>query len=163
MNRQQRRQSQHKRTTLRQIHRADPTAALALLHIARPYEPGEMVDEHLITQAAYERLRDGTGTEDDFDRVSMILNVGLVRAEQVQNGELLIETIQRAQVCMQSMKARYLRGLRFGFDAAGLREVPYALEAYTQLMDASSPLQMKLAIQEAFRRISNGDLLEIPK
>lgn len=163
MNRAQRRAAQHKRHTLHNIHRhqVDPTAGLRVLHLARPYEDGEMVDEHLITQAAFERLRDGGGSEEDFDRVAMILNVGLVRAEEVDNGALLVETMQRAQEAMVRMQARYQRGLRFGFDAQGLADVPPALEAYTQLMDLSSPLQMKQAIQEAFRRITGGEVLGV--
>lgn len=161
MNRAQRRAAQHKRTTLRTIHRADPTAALRLLHNARPYEAGEMVEEHLKTRASYERLRDGQGDEEDFDRLGMMLNIGLVRSEDITHGELLVHTMQKAQEAMARMKARYLRGLRFGFDAEGLASVPEALDAYETIMDASSPLQMKQAIQEAYYRISNGDVLHI--
>ena len=139
--------------------RHDPLAPLRLLNTARPYEPGEMIEEHVATKAAYIRLRDGDGTEDDFDRVSMILNVGLLRSEQID--PLLVETMQRAQWAMARMKDRYLRGLRFGCDAQGLQDIPQALDAYETVMDASSPLQMKLAIQGAYARIANGDLLEI--
>lgn len=60
-------------------------------------------------------------------------------------------------------KDRYLRGLPFGFDALGLQQVPDALDAYEAIVDASSPQQLKLAIREAYRRITNGDLLEITK
>lgn len=35
------------------------------------------------------------------------------------------------------------------------------IDAYETVMDASSPLQMKLAIQGAYARISGGQLLEI--
>lgn len=161
MNRAIRRAAQFKRGMQTQIHRhVDPTAGLRVLHNARPYEDGEMVDEHVKTRAAYERLRDGLGDEEDFDRVSMMLNIGLVRAEGIGNGELLVQTMQKAQEAMVRMKARYLRGLRFGFDAEGLASVPSALDAYETIMDASSPLQMRQAIQEAYSRITNGDVLE---
>jgi len=131
----------------KRMHKPEPDklAPLRLLDIARPYEPGEMVEEHVATKAAYIRLRDGDGTEDDFDRVSMILNVGLLRSEQID--PLLVETMQR--------------GLRFGCDAQGLQDIPEAIDAYETVMDASSPLQMKLAIQGAYARISGGQLLEI--
>ena len=75
----------------------------------------------------------------------MILNVGLLRSEQID--PLLVETMQR--------------GLRFGCDAQGLQDIPEAIDAYETVMDASSPLQMKLAIQGAYARISGGQLLEI--
>jgi hypothetical protein len=48
-----------------------------------------------------------------------------------------------------------------GFDAQGLQDVPEALEAYEAILDASSPLQMTLAIKEAYRRITHGELLEV--
>jgi hypothetical protein len=48
-----------------------------------------------------------------------------------------------------------------GFDAQGLQDVPNALEAYIAIVDASSPMQLKLAIKEAYRRIMGGELLEV--
>ena len=160
MNRAIRRAARFKRGLQATMHRhVDPTAGLRVLHNARPYEQGEMVDEHVKTRAAFERLRDGQGGEEDFDRVSMMLNIGQVRAEDIGNGELLVQTMQKAQEAMVRMKGRYLRGLRFGFDAEGLASVPAALDAYETIMDASSPLQMKQAICEAYTRITNGDIL----
>lgn len=135
----------------------DPTAGFRLLHNARAYEPGEMVDEHLKTRAAFERLRDGTGTNDDFDRVAMMLNIGLIRAEQIDTG--MVRTIQDAQDAMCRMRERSVRGLSLLFDAGGLKTVPDALTAYEAIMDASSPLQMQQAINAAWARITNGDVL----
>ena len=137
----------------------DGLAPMRLLNMARPYLPGEMLAEHVIAKAAYIRLRDGSGTEDDFDRVSMVLKVGLLRSETID--PLLVETMARGQQSMARMKERYLKGLKFGCDAGGLQDIPEALDAYESVMDASSPLQMKMAIQGAYARISNGELLEV--
>jgi hypothetical protein len=159
MNRAQRRASQHKRGTIRNLYHIDPVAGLRLLDHARPYEPGEMIAEHNLTRAAFERLRTGCGDEADFDRVSMVFNIALMRAEDID--PLLVETMTRGQMAFVRMKDRYLRGLPFGFDAQGLQDVPDALDAYQVMVDASSPLQMRLAINEAYRRIMDGDLLEV--
>jgi hypothetical protein len=159
MNRAQRRASQHKRGTIRNLYHIDPVAGLRLLDHARPYEPGEMIAEHNLTRAAFERLRTGCGDEADFDRVSMVFNIALMRAEDID--PLLVETMTRGQMAFVRMKDRYLRGLPFGFDAQGLQDVPDALQAYEAIVDASSPLQMRLAINEAYRRIMGGDLLEV--
>jgi hypothetical protein len=159
MNRAQRRASQHKRGTIRNMYHIDPVAGLRLLDHARPYEPGEMIAEHNLTRAAFERLRTGCGDEADFDRVSMVFNIALMRAEDID--PLLVETMTRGQMAFVRMKDRYLRGLPFGFDAQGLQDVPDALDAYQVMVDASSPLQMRLAINEAYRRIMDGDLLEV--
>ena len=159
MNRAQRRAAQHKRGTIRNMYHIDPVAGLRLLDHARPYEPGEMIAEHNLTRAAFERLRTGCGDEADFDRVSMVFNIALMRAEDID--PLLVETMTRGQMAFVRMKDRYLRGLPFGFDAQGLQDVPDALDAYQVMVDASSPLQMRLAINEAYRRIMDGDLLEV--
>ena len=159
MNRAQRRASQHKRGTIRNLYHIDPVAGLRLLDHARPYEPGEMIEQHNLTRAAFERLRTGCGDEADFDRVSMGFNIALMRAEDID--PLLVETMTRGQMAFVRMKDRYLRGLPFGFDAQGLQDVPDALDAYQVMVDASSPLQMRLAINEAYRRIMDGDLLEV--
>ncbi len=160
MNRAQRRAAQHKRGTIRNLYHIDPVAGLRLLDHARPYEPGEMIEQHNLTRAAFERLRTGCGDEADFDRVSMVFNIALMRAEDID--PLLVETITRGQMAFVRCKDRYLRGLPFGFDAQGLQDVPDALDAYQAMVDASSPLQMQMAINEAYRRITHGELLEMP-
>lgn len=135
----------------------DYTAAFRLLGMAKPYEPGCLVKEHIECRVSFERLRDGGASEQDFDLVAHILNAALIRAEQID--ELLVETIKLGQDAMVRMKARYLRGLRFGFDAAGLRDVPAALDAWEAMADASSPLQLQHAIKEAYRRMTGGQVL----
>lgn len=132
----------------------DPTAALKLLGLAKPNEPGKLVNEHIECRVSFERLRDGGADEQDFDLVAHVLNTALVRAEDID--PLLVETVKLGQDAMIRMKDRYLRGLRFGFDAAGLRDVPAALDAWEAMADASSPLQLQGAIKKAYRRMSGG-------
>ena len=133
----------------------DATAGLRALESSRPYDLGEMVHEHIKTRVSFDNLRHGNGVSEDFDRVSMVLNIGLVRAEGID--ALLIETMQRAQDAMCRMKDRVLRGLPFGFDASGLSDVPVALDAFEAILDASSPQQMKTAMQVVWQRIFNKD------
>ena len=158
MNRQQRRAAARAKRSGNLHHMPiDPTASLRALNNARPYDEGEMAAEHIYTRACFERLRDGTGTEEDFDRLGMILNVALIRAEAIDTK--LVTTMQTAQDALCRMKDRYLRGHRFGFDAQGLRDTVAALDDFEVIMDASSPLQMKAAIVEAYKRITNGEIL----
>ncbi len=134
-------------------------AGMRLLHNARPYDEGEMVAEHIYTRECFDRLRGGSGDEGDFDRLGMILNVGLVRAESIN--PQLVTSMQAAQDAMTRMKARYLRGLRFGFDAQGLHDTIAAMADFEVIFDASSPQQMKSAIQEAYKRITDGQVLTV--
>ena len=158
LNRQQRRAM--KRSKPAKARTVDRFAGINLLNRARPYEEGEMAHEHLKTQAAFERLRTGAGDEDDFDRVSMLLNVGMIRAESISQDIVLI--MQNGQHAMNRMKARYLKVAAMAFDGPGIEAVDYALETYQTIMDMSSPLQMIKAIQEAYKRISAGDLIQLP-
>lgn len=144
--------AQHKRRWQR-----DYTAAFKLLSMARPTQPGALDSEHIQCRVAFERLRDGSGTEQDFDLVGRVLNSALVLAEGID--ALLVETVQRGQDAMVRMQARYRRGLRFGFDAAGLRDVPAALDAWEAMADNTTALQRKHAIQESYRRIRAGEVL----
>ena len=159
LNRQQRRAM--KRSKPAKARKVDRFAGINLLNRARPYEEGEMAHEHLITLAAFERLRTGMGDEADFDRVSMLLNVGMIRAESISQDIVLI--MQNGQHAMNRMKARYLNVETLAFDGPGIEDVDYALETYQTIMDMSSPLQMIKAIQEAYKRISAGDLIQLPK
>lgn len=158
LNRQQRRAMKRSKQT--KARKVDRFAGINLLNRARPYEEGEMAHEHLKTQAAFERLRTGAGDEDDFDRVSMLLNVGMIRAESISQDIVLI--MQNGQHAMNRMKARYLNVETLAFDGPGIEAVDYALETYQTIMDMSSPLQMIKAIQEAYKRISAGDLIQLP-
>ncbi len=156
MNRQQR------RAAIKQARHAPPrtfelAAGLRLLHNARPYDEDEMVNEHTYTRECFKRLLTGQGTEPDFDRVGMILNCGLIRAEQID--KKLVWSMQAAGNAMARMKERYLNGHNFGFDAQGLEDTRIALDDFEVIMDASSPLQMKAAIQEACSRIMGGEVL----
>ena len=158
LNRQQRRAMKRSKPT--KARKVDRFAGINLLNRARPYEEGEMAHEHLITLAAFERLRTGMGDEADFDRVSMLLNVGMIRAESISQDIVLI--MQNGQHAMNRMKARYLNVETLAFDGPGIEAVDYALETYQSIMDMSSPLQMIKAIQEAYKRISAGDLIQLP-
>jgi hypothetical protein len=62
---------------------------------------------------------------------------------------------------MVRMQDRYKRGLALGVDGAGVTEIPDALEVYEAVTLVSSPAQMVIAIKEAYRRVSNGDVLRI--
>jgi len=137
----------------------DYSAQFRVLQMCRPYDPEDVQSEIVETRTAYERLRTGHGTERDFDLVSMMLNAILIRAEQID--PLLVETVSRGQMAMVRMQDRYKRGLALGVDGQGVSEIPDALDVYEAVTLASSPAQMVFAIKEAYRRVSNGDVLGV--
>lgn len=124
-------------------YRADPWAGLRLLNNARPYDPGDTTARHLQTRAAFERLKAGDAESDDFDRLAMSLNVGKVRAMEIDPA--LADEIEAAQTAMTEVRARFERIGKWGFSAPQLAAVTHALQAYEAIHDASSPMQMERA------------------
>jgi hypothetical protein len=137
----------------------DLMAGLRNLDHSRPYEADEMLPMHNLVRAGFERLRTGCGNTHDFDLVSMVLNMGQIRAEQIDPA--LVHIIERGQLAFVRMQERYRRGLNLGFDAQGLWDVPPALNAYQTIADASSPKQMLQAAHEVYRRMTGGNFLTV--
>lgn len=155
MNRAQRR-APATRTMAHQGHLSvtDPCAGLRLLGMAAPLPNGAVVDTALRVRSAYEALRDGSGDDDDFHTLAGALNISLIRAEDID--ELAADIVIDAQVALMACLARKQRGLRYGFDAAGLATIPHALDLYEQILSNSTALQMQAALNEAARRMANG-------
>ena len=118
-------------------------APLALLVNASPHQAGEKTVEHLKTQAAFERLKDGAADQDDFVVVAMVINMAKVRAMEID--ETLADMLERGQDAMTRCAERFARTGRHGFDGPGLTLVAECLGAAQEIIDASSPLQMMAA------------------
>lgn len=141
---------------MKRKYQKDRTIAMRLLGMAQAPKPGANIDWHHVTIAAYERLRDGGGTKDDFDVVAEQMNCARVRAEKIHPRALAL--IMDAQAAMTRMKGRYLKGLTLGFDAEGLIVMPAALDAWEQIADGSTKLQMRAALKESYRRVTGRKL-----
>lgn len=136
-------------------------SALFLLDQARPFDDGETDDINKDHRAAFERLRTGTGTPLDYNNLVMKFTIFNVRSEEIS--PVLTSTMKLGLSAMQRMHDRHAKGLTLAFDADGLRDVPFALGACEDILAASSPLQMKLAIKEGWRRATGDSTLEIPQ
>jgi len=156
MNREQRRAAAHAKP-IKPVRRADPTSSIRLIHKVQPFQPGELVTQHVETRAAFERLRTGNGSKEDFDRVSMTVNIGLVIAERIDKS--IVNTMILGQAAMMRMRDRYTRGHALGFDAVGLVDLPKALADYEDIADAQSEMQITQAVREAYRRCTDGNVL----
>lgn len=158
LNRAQRRAAAHHKQPVKPRH-INPVASLVLISQAQTFLPGELVPQHNVTRMAFERLRTGFGTVQDFDRVGMTLNIGLVLAEGIHPS--LVDTMVKAQAAMIRMQDRYQRGMALGLDAGGIACLPPALDAYEDIADAQSALQITAAVREAYKRCTGGNVLNI--
>lgn len=151
MNRQQRRAAaRHQHAGAATHRRADPLAAMRLLDRARPFDPGDTTEQHIKTRACFERLADGTADGDDFDRVAMAINLAKVRALEIDRG--LADMLETAQDAMTHLRVRQERWGKWDMLATERAAVAQALDAAEAIADASSPLQMRRAL-DVVRRV----------
>ncbi len=155
MNRQQRRLYQraqrHAAANPRKASRGTGLEGIARLNDCLPYDPGDTTADHIKTREAFARVADGTASKDDFDRVVVALNLARIRAGQIDQG--LCDEVGTAQAALERCKQRYLTTGKFGFDGPGLQAMLTGLDHHEAIMDASSPRQMELALQQMRRNL----------
>lgn len=154
MNTAHRNQSRAKRS-----YTADPSAIYRLMNRIQLFTPVELVKLQTPVRVAFESLRTGRGDESDFRTLACIVNVALIRSESID--QLCVETCQRAQDALMSVLARSKRLGKWGLDAAGLQDIPPAMDLHEQLIELSTPLQMQQAMQETLNRMRSGHGLEV--
>ena len=121
------------------------TAGLRLLDDARPFDAGDTTDSHIKTRAAFDRLCDSTADDDDFDRVAIAINLAEVRALEID--PKLADLLEVAQDAMTAIRKRQERWGKWDVLDAERASVLHALDANEAIVDASSPLQMRRAMQ----------------
>lgn len=127
------------------------TAGLQLLDDARPFDAGDTTDSHIKTRAAFDRLCDSTADEDDFDRVAIAINLAKVRALEID--PKLADLLEVAQDAMTAIRKRQERWGKWDVLDAEQDSVLDALHANEAIVDASSPLQMRRAMQVVRERV----------
>lgn len=121
------------------------TAGLQLLDDARPFDAGDTTDSHIKTRAAFDRLCDSTADDDDFNRVAIAINLAKVRALEID--PKLADLLEVAQDAMTAIRKRQERWGKWDVLDAEQDSVLDALHANEAIVDASSPLQMRRAMQ----------------
>ncbi|MEG0921316.1 MAG: hypothetical protein RSD57_13530 [Comamonas sp.] len=146
-------QAKRQRTTSqpRRIPKGTGQEGIARLNDCLPYDPGDTTADHIKTREAFARVADGTASKDDFDRVVVALNLARIRAGQIDQG--LCDEVGTAQAALERCKQRYLATGKFGFDGPGLQAMLTGLDHHEAIMDASSPRQMELALQQMRRNL----------
>lgn len=101
--------------------------------------------------AAFADLRTGSTDDDLFDRLADAVNVGLIRAEQID--ELCVVPMLAARDAL--LRCDDIRGKhgRYGFDGPGLQAMATGLEVYEEILRNSTPLQMTDALRLSIARM----------
>lgn len=139
---------QARRKTQAGMHPLDVFAA------CRPYPEAEATTILLRAREALDHLKNGGTDTDLFDRVGAVLNVGLARSEQIGGADSpAVQAFRDAQFALMQCDTAMERHGRYGFTGAGLQAMVDAYTVYEQILRASSPRQMHMAMQECIRRM----------
>lgn len=122
----------------------------------QPFPDGEIARILLKVDSAFEHLSSGGADVDQFDRMAAVLNVGMVRSEQIGNAEAGVALFKEAQAALMDCDARLALCGRYGFSGPGLEAMRAAVGLYGEILRASTPRQMHLAQQECMRRVRAG-------
>ncbi|CAN7477654.1 hypothetical protein [Variovorax paradoxus] len=101
--------------------------------------------------SAFADLKAGSTDDDLFDRLASTINVGMVRAEQID--ELCLAPLLAARDALIRCDAIRGRHGRYGFDGPGLQAMAAGLEVYEEMVRKSTPQQMHNALAESVARI----------
>lgn len=129
----------------------DPLAGIRVLDRARPFDEGDTTAEHIKTRACFERLADGTADNDDFDRVAMAINLAKVRALEID--QALANLLEVGQDAMTAVRKRHDRWGKWEVLPAERVAIVEAMDAHEAITDASSPLQMHVALDVVRRSV----------
>lgn len=121
----------------------------------QPFPEADIARILLKVDAALEHLSSGGTNIDHFDRMAAVLNVGLIRCEQI--GEEGVVIFKAAQAALMECDALYGRHKKFGFTGPGLEAIKDAISLYEQILRASTPRQMDDAQRECMARVRRGE------
>ena len=105
-----------------------------------------------------QELRSGRGDAGDFDTLAVVVNICLIRAEQIAP-ELVTRVID-AQDALMRIKERGQRTGRLGLDYQAMADLLPIIDLHEQLIDLSAPVQMRDALLEVMTRMNRGQVLQ---
>lgn len=104
-----------------------------------------------MTRLAFERLKLGTATAADFNRVACAFNVGLVRAEAIDFRAK--EVMEAGAEALEECDRIQQRHRKYGFTGPGLVAAGDAMNLYEDIVRLSQPVLMEAAVEEVARRM----------
>lgn len=120
------------------------TKPLQLMENCRPYEESDVAHDLLRIRTAFERIEKGGADEEDFNRVAVAFNIAKVRALEID--ESLADDLELTQDAMIRCKEQHQREGFFGMGVIDAGHCRQGLLIHEAILQASSPQQMKLAM-----------------
>lgn len=124
-----------------------------------PFDQQEITKLAVPPRLAIEAIRYGKGTESDFDTLACIVNVCLIRTEQIGGDKTdAMAVCHDAMEALMKMKERAQRTGKIGFGIGEMDALVPALDLHEQLIELSTPKQMMDALRQVLHRIQTGHI-----
>jgi hypothetical protein len=139
--------------------RRDPSALMRTLVGVKPLEQDQRTDLGIAYRMSFESLRTSHGKESDFHTIACSLNIALVLAERGYGAEW-VEQVKAAQDGLMRCLGRGQKTGSWGLDGPAMTALSEALALHDEQIVLATQKEIREAIAEVHRRITNGDTLE---
>ena len=126
----------------------NPATWAMLIAARQDTHPSTANEVMLKLHDAFCQLKAGTTDDDFFDRLAACVNVGLVRAEQID--PVCVAPMVAARDALIRCDGIRGRHGRYGFDGPGLHAMTAGLEVYEEMLRNSTPQQMAEAAATSY-------------
>jgi hypothetical protein len=136
----------------RRFGQRNPTSWAATIAACQPMSKAVADDIMTKLHMAFTDLRNGSTDGDLFDRLAATVNVGIIRAEQID--PLCVGPMLAARDALVRCDEIMARHGRYGFDGPGLQAIAAGLEVYEEMLRNSTPQQMREAMSTSIARMN---------
>jgi len=131
--------------------RRNPTTWAETIVASRPTEPEVATETMAKLYSAFADMKAGGSDGETFDRLASAVNVGMIRAEEID--PVCVQPMLAARDALIHADEIMGRHRRYGFDGPGLQAMAAGLEVYEEILRNSTPNQMAEAARESRRRM----------
>lgn len=130
---------------------ANPTSWAETIAARQPMARAVADDVMAKLYSAFGDLKAGSTDDDLFDRLAAAINVGILRAEQIDPA-CVAPMLGARDALIRCDDIRGRHG-RYGFDGPGLLAMAAGLEVYEEMVRNSTPQQMREAMTASLARM----------
>lgn len=137
---------------------ADPMAMFKVFGKVQTFTEAEQATLNLPVRIAFEAMRTRTAVESDFHTLAAAVNIAMVCAEKID--PLVEQSCIAGRDALMRTHRRHAATWVWGLDGPAFAEIEQAVEIYEQINALLPAGQVKEALEECYRRISRGEVME---
>ena len=136
---------------------ADPASWLRAMSRQVPFTPSEQASLNLPVREALQSMRDGTADDQHWNTLAAIVNVCLLRGEQID--PQVVQAAKDGQAAVLDVLDRFHRTGRWGVTHENLVNLEVCVDLHEQLTALRTPQQMMLALRATQARMNAGHII----